>query len=155
MRTAKSFFKTLCAAALIALTAWLVTTGPAQAEPSWTRLRAQDSPAYVTAIVFSSESVLDANNSVCWSKWCVSFGSERPLAEIKGCVPDSCPNIWIMNLLCENPVLGTSKCVMSVTELTELGGWCFVFPESEAYEGDSLSSDYKFQIQCPQHLRLE
>ncbi len=141
MKPARHCFATTCAAALIAVAVWLVTTAPAQAEPSWTGLRAEYFPAHVKAIVFPSGNVIDARNSLCWGKWCVTFGPERPVAHLTHLI-----NIGLLE--CKNPVAGVKECTMTLA--VEEPRTCSLRISKEG--GGFL----KFiSIKCPQELRLE
>ena len=141
MKPARHCFARTCAAALIAVAVWLVTTAPAQAEPSWTGLRAENFPAHVKAIVFPSGNVIDARNSLCWGKWCVYFGPERPVAHLTHLI-----NIGLLE--CRNPVAGVKECTMTLA--VEEPRTCALRISKEG--GGFL----KFiSIKCPQELRLE
>ena len=133
-----------CAAALIALAAWLVMTGPASADHSWSRIGRADVPAYVKAIVFPN-GVLDANNPWCWGKWCAYFGTQPPvLTDVIFSTRDRTSKTFIIRLECRNPVKGVKSCSLM---LQPLRGKClFVWGAGDAP---------KFSIGCPQDLILE
>ncbi|MEE9251707.1 MAG: hypothetical protein V3U93_11400 [Alphaproteobacteria bacterium] len=135
-----------CIAALIALAAWPVMTGPARAEPSWTRLGSADFPAHVKAIVFPDGKVLDARNPLCWGKWCAHFTSRTPVAKFVNIIE-------IEGLECRNPVAGVKSCSISLYKKRKRGALeCIISVNKDGPETLTLTS---FVIACPQDLRLE
>lgn len=146
MKAARHSLAEKCAAALIALAAWPVMTGPAQAEPSWTRLGSADFPAHVRAIVFPDGQVLDARHPLCWGKWCARFRSPVPVAEFVNIIE-------IDGLECRNPVAGVKSCSISLYKKRERGTLeCILSVNKDGPETLTLTS---FVIGCPQDLRLE
>ena len=142
----------LWAAAFIALAAAMVLPGPAQAEPSWTRLRASDFPSYVKAIEFPGGNVINSSGELCWGKWCVNIGPNKPSAvfnrfrragRLSG---DSL--IYIKGLACKNPVAGSVECRMSLL-FRQGTTTCRVHPPEQ------WAPPVGFYIKCPESLRLE
>ena len=97
------------AALLAGLGAWAVWSGPARAEPNWVGMSSINFPAHVKNFVFPSGREINQSHSLCWGKWCVSFGTEAPVANyLPG---DSELRVMtIAKLKCKNPVVGTKQC---------------------------------------------
>ena len=141
MKPGRHRFARTCAAALMAAAVWLVTAAQAQADPSWTGLRAEYFPAHVKAIVFPSGNILDTRNSLCWGTWCVNFGQRRPEARLSHLI-----NIRLLE--CKNQVAGVKECAMTLA--MEEPHICALHILKEGGRTSKLIS-----IKCPQELRLE
>ena len=100
------YLRKISAAGLIALAAWVSSFSPAHAIDFY-NLRVADFPAHVRAIVFPSGNRIDSSSSTCWGNWCVTFGSEPPVAML-----GHADSIRILHLECKNPVEGVNKCYM-------------------------------------------
>ncbi len=134
------YLRKISAAGLIALAAWASLLSPAQAKPSWASLGPADFPTRVNAIVFPSGNRIDSSSGVCWGKWCVGFGSERPEAHLTNVI-----NIWPLE--CENSVVGVKECTILL--IMEEPRGCLLHIRNEGKPPTNID------ISCPSDLRLE
>ncbi len=138
--------RTIIWGVLVGMALWSVSSGPSlSAGETWTNLNSSQFPAHVRAIVFANGNRIDSSGGVCWGKWCVNLGPNRPYAALAQCSPRPCLQFDIKNLQCKNPVLGTKNCTMSMGAIP--GGYV---PQCAVWIGDHI-----FNIKCPQHLRFE
>jgi hypothetical protein len=151
----------LCVVTLIGLAAWVLASGPAQApyydhclpdgSCNWTDLRPADLPVSLRAIEFPGGFILDADNPMCWDNRCVSFGSKRIVADIRRCDARICPNIWVQNLVCEDPAHGTGKCSLQAVRVIRTG----YSPPYEHVCYFIAETGTNFRINCPRYFHLE
>ncbi len=142
----KRFFMKQAAMAMLVVGVWTASMAPAHAIDFY-NLRVADFPAHVGAIVFPSENRIDSSSSTCWGNWCVTFGSEPPVARLSRYDDGRGDLIRIEPLECKNPVEGTSECYLvlqiphdnAVLQLRNPGG----------------ESGMHFKIRFPQDLILE
>lgn len=119
--------------------AWQLADAEAQ---TWLRLSPAQFPARVKAIVFEGGNVLDANHRVRWGQWTVGFGSEPPIAYYDPEV-EFRPWIRVTNLICTNPVAGSSKCTL------------LLFYYLDQRITHCRLNEPNVQLRCPSDLRLE
>ncbi len=103
----KRFFMKQVVLAVLVVGAWTASMAPAHAIDLY-NLRVVDFPAHVRAIVFASGNRIDSSSSVCWGNWCVTFGSEPPVARLLDDL------FMIEPLECKNPVEGVSECFLTL-----------------------------------------
>lgn len=116
----------------------------------WTELRPENFPTRVQSIYFQAwKLAIDAENSVRWGNWTVSFPTATPVAWWETRQPD----FWLIHipLRCKNPTTDEYDCTMDLIRYIPVSSWesaCSIsIPPTHTL--------YSFTIECPSHLLLE
>ncbi len=116
-------------------------------DQKWERLGPADFPARVKAVVFK-KNVLDANHSVGWGQWAVSFDTESPVAKWVTCVGDDCYGGFnISKLVCTNSIIGRESCSLYFSIDRRRGSDCYLMIKGEP--------DILQRITCPVDVQFE
>jgi hypothetical protein len=117
----------------------------------WTRFGSNNYPAHISAIYFPRGNLtMDANRSIKWGNWTVSFGAVTPVASYDFLVDEQAARntIYVALLRCKNPAAGEYDCTMRLNYVryddNKLIVQCTV--ETKA------TRSYEFDIACPSRL---
>jgi hypothetical protein len=150
--------------ALMAMLWWLINPIGVDAQ-AWLRIRADDLPARVAAIVFESHPgcdpcVIDATHTMRYGAWTVSYGAKSPIARPNSCGPRCVTNIRIENLICTNSVEGQLGCGMTVAQFNYKGrtNYCFLYTDDNQMDdmgfGRTRTGTFYTSIDPPIDVRL-
>lgn len=115
-------------------------------DQKWERLGSADFPARVKAVAFKTN-VLDADHSVSWGRWTVSFDKDSPVAYWLKCGSGNCDGGFTINkLICTNSVSGQKSCFLLFIFDRRRGSICNL---SISGESENIG------IRCPVDVKFE
>ncbi|MBI3029851.1 MAG: hypothetical protein HYY64_10100 [Candidatus Rokubacteria bacterium] len=112
----------------------------------WRKLRATDFPARVQAVVFEG-GVLDTDHAWVSGQWKARFPADPPIARLIRCDSAACPVFRVENFICENPLVGESRCVLALS-------WRAIFTEASC-TFDLEKPRMQLPIRCPVDVRFK
>lgn len=144
------FPRLLCSSLIVGL--MLFAPQPSAAQADWkdwtTMLSAANFPTRLSAIYFQhGKLMMDANRTVKWGSWTVSFGERTPLADY---YQGTGIRKIIITLRCANPSAGEHDCTMFLIRVSA-GSDRF----SQCEVAVNATPSYNFHINCPSHLLVE
>ncbi len=135
---------------IVWLMLFVVPSSAGQAEwKDWTTmLSAEYFPTHLSAIYFPrAKLTIDANRTLKWGSWTVSFGRRAPLADY---YQGTGIRKIMIGLRCANPAAGEHDCTMFLIRVSagsDRFSQCEVAVNATIY--------HNFHINCPSHLLVE